>query len=121
MDHKRILIIDDEPDLTEILSIFLEEQGWSPIRAHSAEEAFEILEQTFITGVISDYRLPGMNGKELMLKVQEMLPNPPPFLFMSGDVYFGSDPVITRGAKAILPKPFDVNQVKAVVGFAFSS
>jgi FixJ family two-component response regulator len=62
-----------------------------------------------------------MNGKELMLKVQEMIPNPPPFLFMSGDVYMSSDPVISKGAKAILPKPFDVRQVRDLVGSAFSA
>ena len=60
-----ILIVDDEPDIRNSIHEFIGMAGYKSFKASSAEEALEILKKNAIYVVITDIRLPGMNGLEL--------------------------------------------------------
>ncbi len=72
----RILLVDDEPDLLDILGEFLEEQGYSVVTAQDGIRALEILgaDQNFDL-LLSDINMPRMKGFELIHAVRKSFPN----------------------------------------------
>ena len=112
---KRILIVDDEEDLCEILQYNLDNEGFHTEIAHSAEEAlkkspgnFDLLLLDIMMGQISGFRLADMLRKELGANV--------PIIFLSAkdtenDVLTG----FSLGADDYIAKPFSINELTARV------
>jgi DNA-binding response OmpR family regulator len=59
----RILIVEDDPDMAELISDLVEAEGWIPLSAASAEEAAELLEREPAHLVLVDHNLPGTSGR----------------------------------------------------------
>jgi two-component system, response regulator, stage 0 sporulation protein F len=74
-DKRRILIVDDEPAVGESLADFLEDEGFVPETASSAEEALEKLVPGRFQVCIADLRLPGMSGEDLILQAHRQDPH----------------------------------------------
>ena len=72
-----ILVIDDEPVVRSQLSRLYEQTGYRVQTAGSAEEALRPLEQGGVDFVITDIKLPGMSGTELIAAMQESYPDVP--------------------------------------------
>jgi len=78
MDGKiRVLVIDDNEELCKVLELFLKKRGFDVLKAHSAQEAMKILEQTRekIDVILLDYILPDMSGEEVLNFVRQFNPN----------------------------------------------
>ncbi len=71
---ERILIVDDEPDLLEILHEFLTDQGYSVLCAPHADAALDMLEREPIDLMISDINMPGKKGFELVAEAKQLYP-----------------------------------------------
>lgn len=71
---KRILLVDDEAQVLAALRRLLRHQDYQVLTAESAAQALEILGQQDIQVVMSDFRMPGMGGEELMLKIKQDYP-----------------------------------------------
>jgi len=69
---KRLLIVDDEPMLLQLLRRYLERQGYQVITCASAEEALEVFaaDPTAFALVVTDLTLPGANGAELIATIR---------------------------------------------------
>lgn len=61
----RILVVDDAPDVTEVIALLLRKEGYEVVRAHSGAEALEAARREQFNLVISDIGMPGMNGYQL--------------------------------------------------------
>jgi len=70
----RILLVDDEVDFVEMLSLRLNEVGERVTPAYSGRESLEILEQKNIDVVILDIRMPGMDGIETLREIKKRFP-----------------------------------------------
>jgi DNA-binding NtrC family response regulator len=70
----RILIVDDETDISEMLERHLKFSGYNVFTAPSGEQALTILSNTMIDILISDIVMPGMGGVELLEEVQKQYP-----------------------------------------------
>ena len=70
----RILLVDDEKDFVEILSLRLEEAGEKVTSAHSGQECLDILETKEIDVVILDILMPGMDGIETLREIKNRFP-----------------------------------------------
>jgi len=70
-----ILLVDDEPLVTDALSRHFAKQGFNIVKCITAQEAIEILEQQPVDVVVSDERMPGMSGSELLGVVRRRFPN----------------------------------------------
>ena len=70
--NERILLVDDEPDILDMLQHFLNGQGYQVKKALGGEEAIEIFQADSFDLVITDIRMPGMDGLDLMLRLKEM-------------------------------------------------
>jgi CheY-like chemotaxis protein len=74
-EHKHkmatILLVDDHPDVRDVIGQLLEMHGHSVVVAESAERAWELLRQASVDAVVVDQSLPGMTGIELLRRIRE--------------------------------------------------
>jgi len=70
----RILLVDDEKDFVEMLSLRLTEEGQRVTPAHSGQECLEILKEKEIDVVILDIKMPGMDGMETLREIKRLYP-----------------------------------------------
>ena len=106
--HYSILVVDDEPNVRNLIKEFLEAEGYQVIEASSGSEAAASLSASPPHLIISDYAMPGMNGLELLGLALEKAPDAARILCTGyADVQIAIS-AINRGAVSrILTKPFD--------------
>lgn len=119
MTSPRVLIVDDEIELTRALRGVIEMLGYETVCAHGAEEALSVLERTRVDLILSDYRMPGGDGIALFEQIRLLHRAPPPFILTSG---YGNDALVARanalGIRRILEKPFEVSQLREAIADA---
>ena len=115
----KILVVDDEPDLREILQINLVNAGYEVDTAESAEEALQLLSPQHRL-ILLDVMLGGMSGFQLAEHLRKVLRNPIPIIFLTAkdterDMLTG----FSAGGDDYMAKPFSLHEllarVKAVV------
>lgn len=111
----KILVVDDNVALAENVAEILEHSGYSTAIAASAEAALERMAQLDVTGLVTDYRLPGRNGAQLIAEIRRR-GSVMPAVVMSA---FADDDTIaearTAGALEVLAKPLEFERLMAVV------
>ena len=110
----RILIVDDEVEITEILADLLSEE-YECLRAASAEEALARLTESEFQLVISDITMPGMSGLDMIPHVKELSPDTVVVMISGMQTVESAIGALRLGAFDYLMKPFDLRQVEAVV------
>lgn len=115
-----VLIVDDERSMRDFLKILLEKEGHKVAIAESGKKALEILDNQEVDVIVSDIRMPGMTGIELLGAVKEKYPDLPIIMitaFASPD-----DAVLAmkNGAFDYITKPFNVDEIKSVIASATS-
>ena len=108
----KILIIDDDVQLTELLIEFLASYKYKIVAKHTPEEGLEYLEKKEANVVILDIMLPGMDGFQVLRKIRENLSTPVIMLTARGEV---TDRIVglELGADDYLPKPFEPRELLA--------
>ncbi len=69
--HKKVLIVDDEPDTLELVKLVLESGGFKTVLASNGKEALKVLESTKPDLVLLDVMMPDMDGWEVFRKIKE--------------------------------------------------
>ena len=115
MDMPKILVVDDEEDLCEILQFNLESEGFAVDIANSAEEALKIISADYQL-VLLDVMMEGMSGFKMAEKVRKELHLNVPIIFLTAkdtenDMLTG----FSLGADDYIPKPFSIKEVSARV------
>lgn len=108
----RILIVDDEPDATATLAKFLATRGYdTAIAANGAEAYATVMSQNFDV-VMTDLRMPGMDGADFLAKVRIDRPELP-IIVMTGYTAFDSSDTIwaDAGVSEVLQKPLNLRRV----------
>jgi len=111
----RILIVDDEEEITQALGRVVGRQGLTPLLARSGAEALQLVRAGDPDVLLVDFRMPGMDGMELMRKVRELDPELPVILISGYAEVRGAVEAIRAGAHDYLAKPFDHHEVLRVV------
>ena len=111
-EHKgkpRALVVDDAPDVTEMLAMFLEHAGFEPVMAFSAAEALEAAQAEQFEIIISDIGMPLMNGYELAVRLRSLPDyNRVPMIAVTGfSVYDDRERALESGFNAHLTKPIN--------------
>ena len=111
----KILIVDDESDIREILKFNLERVGFEVLEAESSEEAEALMLQG-VSLILLDIMLPGISGIEFAKTVREKFGNAIPIIFLTAkttedDLLEGFD----AGGDDYICKPFSVKEVLARV------
>jgi two-component system, NtrC family, response regulator AtoC len=113
--RSRILVVDDDPAGRELLRKVLGTEGHQVIQAADGREALAELARQPADLVVSDIRMPDIDGVQLLERMRAAAPDVPVILVTAfGDVE-GAVDAIRRGAFDYLPKPYDVDGVRLVV------
>ncbi len=116
--HGRILIVDDEPKMTQAVAAALRRSGCECLTANDGEQALEIFEQHGADVVITDRRMPRMDGLELMGRLLRIRADLPVIVVTAyGDVRSAVN-AMRQGAFHYLTKPFDLDELRSLVARA---
>lgn len=108
----RILIVDDEPSITEFVSYAMQKEGYLTEIASDGEEALRKIEQQHFDLFILDIMLPGIDGYELCRRIRTKMSTP--ILFLSArDTELNKVVGLELGADDYLAKPFGVREILA--------
>lgn len=110
----RVLVVDDEQDIRELLKFYLNKEGYEVIEAANGEEALTIFENEYIDLGIIDVMLPKMDGFELVESMKEFKDVPCIMLTAKGE---SKDKLrgFSSGVDDYVVKPFDPNELMARV------
>ena len=104
-----ILVVDDEEDLAEIVGEELSDLGFNVRIAFGGHEAMEIVEREKIDYVISDIKMPGGDGKELLSRIRAKDSKLPIVLLMTGFSEYSEFELKDSGAIELLNKPIHID------------
>ena len=112
----RILLVDDEEMILELLKSYFERKGYDVVTAVSGNTAFEAIKSDpSIKLIVSDIRMDDGTGVDLLNNVQS-LPEPrPPLIFVSGFSEITEKDALAKGAEAYFVKPIDRKSLFAKV------
>jgi two-component system KDP operon response regulator KdpE len=113
-DHRRILVVDDEPQITRVLRTSLTSQGYDIRVANNGETALEILKDWTADLVITDLAMPVMDGVELCRRVRAKSEVPIIVLSVRGEERTKVQ-ALDAGADDYVTKPFGINELLARV------
>jgi len=103
---KKLLLIDDDKIILNILTNIVEHEGYESLKAQSAEDAIELMKSSKVDLIISDIVLPQMNGLELLVSIKENNPNIPVILITGHSGKYQEKDVMSAGADGFITKPF---------------
>jgi len=108
---KTILLIDDEPMVTDICEMMLKRLGHNVLTADSGSEGINLYaaNKTRIDLIISDFDMPGMNGQEVVNTLRKMDYNVKVMLSSGGLGAAEEEEVALRGFNGFLKKPYSIN------------
>ena len=109
-----ILVVDDDREIVESISIFLSGEGYKPLKAYDGLEALEILSENQVHLMILDIMMPKMNGIKTLMTLRESRNIPVILLSAKSedtDKIFG----LTAGADDYVTKPFNPSELMARV------
>ncbi len=105
-----VLIVDDEPDILELMEEEFKYCGYNTVTAICGNDAIKILDNGKIDIVVSDYKMPNGNGMAVLSHVNK-LPKKPVFFFVSGQADVSVEDALRAGAKKFFSKPFDLDEL----------
>ena len=115
-----ILVVDDEKSMRDFLKILLKKEGYSVETGSNADDALLKLQQNSFDLIISDIRMPGISGLELLSNVKESYPEMPVIMITA---FASPDDAVTamkNGAFDYISTPFNVDEIKSVIESATS-
>jgi DNA-binding NtrC family response regulator len=108
---RRVLVVDDERAMCELLEAGLGERGFDVTWRTSADEAFELALRDDFAAVVTDLRMRGMGGIALCTRLTENRPDVPVIAITAFGSLDTAIATIRAGAFDFLPKPFDIDQL----------
>ncbi len=113
---KRILVVDDDDNLRDLLAIVLSQADRVVDTARDGIEALGLLQQNRYDVILSDLRMPGLSGPALYEALRATPQTPPRVIFMTGNAATGEYATFLRGTtEPMLEKPFNLEVVRHMV------
>jgi two-component system NtrC family response regulator/two-component system response regulator HydG len=110
-----VVVIDDEVNAVAALETLLREDGYEVAGAHDARAGLALLERLDADVVLTDLRMPGMDGLELLAKVKEIRPDTMVIVMTAYGTVKTAVKAMKMGAEDYLGKPIDVEEVELVL------
>jgi CheY-like chemotaxis protein len=118
---KRLLIIDDDPDIRQVLQDRLESLGYTVETAGNALEAMLAIDKMLPTGILLDFMLPAIDGLEVLREVRRLYSMLPVVIITANKDERFAERAIAAGADDILLKPIENEQFQQVMRRCFGS
>jgi len=114
MDERNsVIIVDDDERLLEIFKTALSLEGYQCETASSADSALELINKTSFDIMLTDIRMPGIEGFELTHKAKEIIPDMAVIIMTAYAEEFSYDNAMEAGASDFIKKPFTLNELMA--------
>jgi two-component system response regulator AtoC len=120
-ERKQVLIVDDEPNLRKILSAQLSRDGYDVLTAEDGEQGLHLLREHHIDLVITDLKMPKVDGMTLLKRALEEEPELPVVLITAHGTIDTAVEALKRGAFDFVTKPFDKDEVRQIVAKALKT
>ena len=117
-DKERILVVDDAPDTLEVVQRNLVAKGYQVFTAPGVAEAVRLLEKTPVDLVITDFKMPGISGLDLVRHIRENLPETEVIMITGFASVTGAVEAVKTGAEEYLAKPFTEEELLNAVRMA---
>jgi two-component system response regulator PilR (NtrC family) len=112
---EKILVVDDEQSLRDVLSIMLKRAGYAVTTAIDGEEAVELLNREIFDLVITDLRMPKIDGMEVLKAVKSASPETVVLIITAFATADSAVEAMKQGAYDYLTKPFQVDEVQLII------
>lgn len=115
-----ILVVDDEQSMRDFLKILLQKEGYGVETGNNGATALKKLQSASFDLLISDIRMPGMSGLDLLSQVKESNPDLPVIMITAFASPDDAVSAMKNGAFDYISKPFNVDEIKSVISSATS-
>ena len=115
---EKILIVDDEINMRLVLSAMLKKEGYDVVTAAHGKEALQILQQSNMAVVVTDLKMPDIDGMELLAHISERYPQIPVIMITAHGTVATAVEAFKKGAFDYITKPFDMDDLKQVISKA---
>jgi len=114
---QKVLVVDDDPTMVHLLKTGLaaDQDLYEVITAGGAEEAMEILRRIHVSLVVSDVRMPGMSGLDLLARIREMSPATRVVLMTAAPASAIADEARHGGCLHLFQKPIDIGNLRELI------
>ena len=116
----KVLLVDDEPDIVEVIQDRLEAYGFTVITARTGVEALTKLSVEKFDGVLLDVKMPEMGGIEALAEIRKRDVKIPVIIITSSSSREAAIDAIAKGANEYILKPFEWEELKAKVQKVFN-
>ncbi|MDA3839328.1 MAG: response regulator [Candidatus Delongbacteria bacterium] len=115
MAVKKILVIDDQPEILEILSEILEILGHEVHAITTGNDLEKIFDSHDIDIVISDYQMPDMTGYDISKIIKEKYPSVKVYIVSGYHSVLSEEKMSKYGVSGLLDKPFKMEELKEIL------
>jgi len=113
--QSRILIVDDEQSMRELLSIMLRKERYVVVTAENGEKAVTAMQADIFDLVITDLKMPRMDGIALLKTIKELSPDTIVIMMTAFGTMEGAETARSLGAYDYIGKPFNNDEIKLVI------
>ena len=114
-DNGYILIVDDEPKICQFLEVLLRREGHKATSVHNATEALERIRTEDFTLVVTDLKMPGMDGFEFVQQLKSMSPELPVIMITGYATVETAVKALRCGVDDYITKPFNIDELRKVI------
>jgi two-component system response regulator AtoC len=115
MSQEKILVVDDELFVRELLFEFLTKQGYEVVLAESGEKALEVCKTQPSQVILLDLKMPGMDGIETLKEIKQLNTPALPIIMTGYPTLESSLEALRAGAYDYVLKPFKLNELKSLI------
>ena len=115
MEDPRILVVDDEPEILEVIVDLLTQEGYSPRSTSDSREASRLLEETAFDIIVSDIVMPHLSGLQLLEMAKRQNPDVQVVLVTGYATHAVALEGLNKGASGFIEKPFQMDQLLATL------
>jgi len=107
----RILVVDDEPALCELVQRYFSQEGYECFTSFSGEEALGLMQRNHFDMVVTDIMMPGMSGIDLLIIIKSLYPDVAVLMISAVEDVRTSSQAVELGAYGYVLKPFSKGQL----------
>ena len=111
----RIMVVDDDAALRSTLQEILIDEGWDVVSAEDGFQAIQMASESEFALVLMDFKMPGMNGLEALLKIKEILPNCVEVMMTGHAEESQIEEALSNGVMTVLSKPVEIEHLLEIV------
>jgi DNA-binding NtrC family response regulator len=118
---EKILIVDDELNMRLVLEALLKKEGYDVASAADGIEALKVLKHDDIEVVVTDLKMPGLDGMGLLERMARDYPSTPVIIITAHGTIATAVDALKKGAFDYITKPFDQDELKSVIHKAINT